>query len=184
MGCHNSWKGDGICDKDCNSSACEWDGGDCPNNGKDQIRRHGWHSRRECCHRLDLVLPLQMLQTTSLNYPNVALQHAWEEGFSSSNSSMARRPLVRGLPVPSKIEEYLYDEYNEVCACVHACMRAYVHLRRAWLWGFLLGMTLTVLTDSHGDCLSSSMCSFLGCDNRCLVRHYYCCISAPSLALR
>lgn len=28
-GCPGSWLGDGYCDTSCNTSACEWDGGDC-----------------------------------------------------------------------------------------------------------------------------------------------------------
>lgn len=28
-GCPGSWLGDGYCDESCNTSACEWDGGDC-----------------------------------------------------------------------------------------------------------------------------------------------------------
>eukprot|EP01117_Protostelium_nocturnum_P010349 TRINITY_DN3721_c0_g1_i2.p1 TRINITY_DN3721_c0_g1~~TRINITY_DN3721_c0_g1_i2.p1 ORF type:complete len:1019 (-),score=326.23 TRINITY_DN3721_c0_g1_i2:164-3220(-) len=30
-GCPSSWIGDGFCDQACNSSACDWDGGDCAN---------------------------------------------------------------------------------------------------------------------------------------------------------
>lgn len=32
-GCPGSWIKDGYCDKACNNSACDWDGGDC--SGKD-----------------------------------------------------------------------------------------------------------------------------------------------------
>lgn len=28
-GCPGSWIKDGYCDKACNNSACDWDGGDC-----------------------------------------------------------------------------------------------------------------------------------------------------------
>ena len=29
-GCLPAWQGDGVCDRLCNTSACGWDGGDCP----------------------------------------------------------------------------------------------------------------------------------------------------------
>uniref|UniRef100_A0A8C0LGI7 N-acetylglucosamine-1-phosphotransferase subunits alpha/beta n=1 Tax=Canis lupus dingo TaxID=286419 RepID=A0A8C0LGI7_CANLU len=32
-GCPGSWVKDGYCDKACNNSACDWDGGDCSGNG-------------------------------------------------------------------------------------------------------------------------------------------------------
>ncbi|XP_037702598.1 N-acetylglucosamine-1-phosphotransferase subunits alpha/beta isoform X2 [Choloepus didactylus] len=32
-GCPGSWIKDGYCDKACNNSACDWDGGDCSGNG-------------------------------------------------------------------------------------------------------------------------------------------------------
>ncbi|XP_040452753.1 N-acetylglucosamine-1-phosphotransferase subunits alpha/beta [Falco naumanni] len=32
-GCPGSWIKDGYCDKACNNSACDWDGGDCTGNG-------------------------------------------------------------------------------------------------------------------------------------------------------
>lgn len=31
-GCPGSWIKDGYCDKACNNSACDWDGGDCSGN--------------------------------------------------------------------------------------------------------------------------------------------------------
>uniref|UniRef100_A0A8C2ZX41 N-acetylglucosamine-1-phosphotransferase subunits alpha/beta n=1 Tax=Cyclopterus lumpus TaxID=8103 RepID=A0A8C2ZX41_CYCLU len=33
-GCPGSWIKDGYCDKACNNSACDWDGGDCLGNGR------------------------------------------------------------------------------------------------------------------------------------------------------
>jgi hypothetical protein len=35
-GCPGSWIKDGYCDKACNNSACDWDGGDC--SGKDVLK--------------------------------------------------------------------------------------------------------------------------------------------------
>ncbi|KAK7070841.1 hypothetical protein SK128_002684 [Halocaridina rubra] len=35
-GCPGSWLNDGYCDRSCNTSACEWDGGDCANNKEDE----------------------------------------------------------------------------------------------------------------------------------------------------
>ena len=32
-GCPSSWIRDGYCDKACNNSECEWDGGDCKDGG-------------------------------------------------------------------------------------------------------------------------------------------------------
>ena len=33
-GCPSSWIKDGYCDKACNNSECEWDGGDCAGGGR------------------------------------------------------------------------------------------------------------------------------------------------------
>ncbi|CAN7998761.1 unnamed protein product, partial [Ixodes hexagonus] len=41
MGCPTSWVRDGYCDKACNNSQCEWDGGDCLGGGAVTIRPHG-----------------------------------------------------------------------------------------------------------------------------------------------
>lgn len=44
MGCPTSWVRDGYCDKACNTSQCEWDGGDCVGGGSVTLRPHNMFS--------------------------------------------------------------------------------------------------------------------------------------------
>ncbi|XP_061061004.1 N-acetylglucosamine-1-phosphotransferase subunits alpha/beta isoform X5 [Eubalaena glacialis] len=39
-GCPGSWIKDGYCDKACNNSACDWDGGDCSGEGNSGVGRY------------------------------------------------------------------------------------------------------------------------------------------------
>ena len=50
-GCPQSWIKDGYCDKACNNSECEWDGGDCSGaNGANQGWMGQWgHDNNENC---------------------------------------------------------------------------------------------------------------------------------------
>ena len=36
-GCPGYWIGDGYCDSSCNTSKCNWDGGDCDEEGKTSV---------------------------------------------------------------------------------------------------------------------------------------------------
>ena len=45
-GCPSTWIKDGYCDKTCNNSECEWDGGDC--DGKTRFTLIPFYHKPEC----------------------------------------------------------------------------------------------------------------------------------------